>query len=270
MVHINFQGMEGGPFVAHVGPNQPIRVGLDAFAAARMIPGALFQDPASRSDNFANGMTQHQFGVVRLLLDGQRIDPDTATPATLRIEDGPEHMIDVMFGQGGPADFPEPIEVYNTPAGALSYYQLEVRNLRILANGSVNHQLPCDRARLEQQLQQERQAHQQQLQQERQAQQAERVQLKANHQKDKQKLQKQLKDEQERSIFLKRLKDDGLEKIKDLRREKKAQEQEAAREVQLARLRSRASPAAGASPVAASPRTRISSRELRALLAVRA
>ena len=284
----------GEPFAVDIGLHQPLRVGLEAYAAARMLPGALFHmidgDASGRTENFVNGVTSGQMVVLRVLLDGSRINIDTATPASMELQDDPDHVIDVMLGQGGAQDYPQYEEVFNTPAGALSYYQLEVRRLRSSnANSSnANHiqQLQANNAQQAQQLQaqqaqlaqqaQQLQAQQAQLAQQAQQLQAQQAQLALQIQQqqtldvDKQQLQQRVSELQGKVTNFERLRAAELKKNLDLRREMRALEQAGAREAQVAKLRSRASPAAGASPVAASPRaslprTLVSTRELRAL-----
>ena len=60
-----------------------------------------------------------------------------------------------MLGQGGPGDFPNPLEVFNTPAGALSYYQVEMRQHRrqSCAHFHEHHNAQRDNMQLQQQLQ---------------------------------------------------------------------------------------------------------------------
>lgn len=155
-----------------------------------------------------------------------------------------------MLGQGGPGDFPNPLEVFNTPAGALSYYQVEMRQHRrqSCAHFHEHHNAQRDNMQLQQQLQQV----QQQLQLALLTQQASAREIAQ--------LQQQLSTAQEEKVSLQQRRNVDLEKIRTLQREKRKEAQEAAREVQVAKLRSHVpdtgSPVVSRSPRAAGPVSR--------------
>lgn len=123
------------PFI--VAADQPLQVALDAYASVAMVPGAMFIDPdGARTEHFTNGVNGAQMSVLRMLLDGDRIHPHMTARQVSEYcgyEQDEVMEIDLMLGQGGPASFPEDVEVFNTPAGALSYYQREIRQLRAQA-----------------------------------------------------------------------------------------------------------------------------------------
>ena len=241
---LTFGGMDGSTLDVNVPAHQPLQVGLDAYAQQHMLPGALFENetrpPHQPAANFSGGVTAQQNKTLRLLLDGERIQP-YQTPAQRNLEDG--DVIDVFLGQGGgPACYPDGREVFNTVEGALAYYQQEVRTLRAASHSNLidpatgvfsTHVIDEMRQQNTQLLQQNAQLRQQnaQLTQDEAQQHAQHAQEKAAATVESGKLR-------ERVSTLERLRKSDLEALRALRREKRAEEQKLVREEQLAKLRS--------------------------------
>jgi septal ring factor EnvC (AmiA/AmiB activator) len=170
-----------------------------------------------------------------------------------------------MLGKGGPADYPHPEEVFNTQAGALNYYQVEVRRLR------HDLHLAQDPNHAQQQLQQliaVQRLQIQQLQQDAQNAQQDAQLIAQQHAQLAQKNQQNQQLAQQNAQLTQRAtnaeghRNSDLEKIKKLTRALTKEKQQAAREAQRAKLRSSGAPALAAAP--AQPRTP-AAREVRGL-----
>ena len=257
-ITINTQG-HGVGGVINVPHNQPIGPALRTFAQQHWRMGALFSGGAAAPAG-PHFSPSHD-STLRVEFDGERVARDfytTMTPDELDIQDGDE--LDVRLGEGGPTCYPTPEEVFNTRAGALAYYQVEVRRLRGLAHPAAMQQqqvsaLEAQVAQLQQQnMQLQQQNGLQQLQQTRLQSQIEQLgrdktylaQKTAQLQQEKDAAASESSRLRQRVATFERLRKSDLEELRDLRREKKAEEQKKAREVQLGKLRSL--PSRGSAP----------------------
>ena len=257
MVAITIYGQGGVEGIIDVQHDHPIGPALRAFAQQHLQLGALFINEQA-APGPALFSPAHN-ACLRVLLYGERVGGDcytTSTPDDLELQDG--DGLDILLGQGGPTAYPNSAEVFNTQAGALAYYQVEVRRLRGLAHPAAMQQQQLNGL----------QAQVAQLQQEK----AQLAQEKAQLQQEKATVASEaslLRQERttassetsrlhQRVATLERLRQSGLEELRGLRREKKAEEQKKAREVQLAKLRSlpSRSSACGLGPVAPTPHLR--------------